>query len=79
MLLDVMRPFNTKRYRVRFKCNSIRYEQCRSFKEEMPTSANIWLHKVMLEQILNDVAFSDSDWSVTFTLFQQQSERMKVA
>ena len=37
------------------------------FKEEMPTSATnpYGYTKVMLEQILNDVAFSDSDWSVT--------------
>ena len=67
VLLDVMRNFGVKN--IVFSSSATVYGMNNTvpFKEEMPTSATnpYGYTKVMLEQILNDVAFSDSDWSVT--------------
>ena len=67
MLLDVMRNFGVKN--IVFSSSATVYGMNNPvpFKEEMPTSATnpYGYTKVMLEQILNDVAFSDKEWSVT--------------
>ena len=67
MLLDVMRQFNVKDIVFSSSATVYGMNNVVPFKEEMPTSATnpYGYTKVMLEQILNDVAFSDSDWSVT--------------
>ena len=67
VLLDVMRNFGVKN--IVFSSSATVYGMNNTvpFKEEMPTSATnpYGYTKVMLEQILNDVAFSDKEWSVT--------------
>ena len=67
VLLDVMRNFGVKN--IVFSSSATVYGMNNKvpFKEEMPTSATnpYGYTKVMLEQILNDVAFSDKEWSVT--------------
>ena len=67
VLLDVMRQFNVKDIVFSSSATVYGMNNVVPFKEEMPTSATnpYGYTKVMLEQILNDVAFSDSDWSVT--------------
>ena len=67
VLLDVMRQFNIKDIVFSSSATVYGMNNVVPFKEEMPTSATnpYGYTKVMLEQILNDVAFSDSDWSVT--------------
>lgn len=67
VLLDVMRNFGVKN--IVFSSSATVYGMNNTvpFKEEMPTSATnpYGYTKVMLEQILNDLAFSDKEWSVT--------------
>ena len=67
MLLDVMRNFGVKN--IIFSSSATVYGMNNPvpFKEGMPTSATnpYGYTKVMLEQILNDVAFADKEWSVT--------------
>ena len=67
VLLDVMRNFGVKN--IVFSSSATVYGMNNTvpFKEGMPTSATnpYGYTKVMLEQILNDVAFSDKEWSVT--------------
>ena len=67
VLLDVMRNFGVKN--IIFSSSATVYGMNNPvpFKEGMPTSATnpYGYTKVMLEQILNDVAFSDKEWSVT--------------
>jgi len=67
VLLDVMRQFNVKDIVFSSSATVYGMNNVVPFKEEMPTSATnpYGYTKVMLEQILNDVAFSDSNWSVT--------------
>ena len=67
VLLDVMRNFGVKN--IVFSSSATVYGMNNTvpFKEGMPTSATnpYGYTKVMLEQILNDVAFADKEWSVT--------------
>ena len=67
VLLDVMRNFGVKN--IIFSSSATVYGMNNPvpFKEGMPTSATnpYGYTKVMLEQILNDVAFADKEWSVT--------------
>lgn len=67
VLLDVMRNFGVKN--IVFSSSATVYGMNNTvpFKEGMPTSATnpYGYTKVMLEQILNDLAFSDKEWSVT--------------
>ena len=67
VLLDVMRNFGVKN--IVFSSSATVYGMNNPvpFKEGMPTSATnpYGYTKVMLEQILNDVAFADKEWSVT--------------
>lgn len=67
VLLDVMRNFGVKN--IIFSSSATVYGMNNTvpFKEGMPTSATnpYGYTKVMLEQILNDVAFADKEWSVT--------------
>ena len=67
VLLDVMRNFGVKN--IVFSSSATVYGMNNTvpFTEGMPTSATnpYGYTKVMLEQILNDVAFSDKEWSVT--------------
>ena len=67
VLLDVMRNFGVKN--IIFSSSATVYGMNNPvpFKEGMPTSATnpYGYTKVMLEQILNDVAFADKEWSIT--------------
>ena len=67
VLLDVMRNFGVKN--IVFSSSATVYGMNNPvpFKEGMPTSATnpYGYTKVMTEQILNDVAFADKEWSVT--------------
>lgn len=66
-LLEVMRDFGVKN--IVFSSSATVYGMNNPvpFKEDMPTSATnpYGYTKVMLEQILNDVAYADPEWSVT--------------
>lgn len=67
VLLEVMNDFNVKNIVFSSSATVYGMENTVPFKEEMPTSATnpYGYTKVMLEQILNDVAASDKQWSVT--------------
>lgn len=66
VLLDVMREFGCKNLVFSSSATVYGMNNPIPFSEEMPTSATnpYGFTKVMIEQILRDVAFADKDWSI---------------